>query len=376
MDTPLHLCIATGQNAANLIPLKQLQAQRVVILETPEMKRGGSGNALKTALGPYVTDVVCRDFQDDTPQSCVDSAVHIASDLDGQDVIFHITGGTKLMVLAIHEQLKLLNTGAGRLRVLYADTKHQSLSWMDDTPHQTPMQDVLTLNDVLLVQGYRSTNDTRPQAAQQQAEQRVVLTRQMGDHAADYGRFFSALATVAGRAKEERRLQQAFEFSPGGRSADLLEQATRLGLVEWHRGQADIRFRDESSATYFAGMWAEEYVFLKMAALFKPSQYALNTKIKQVRSGTENEIDAMAVHKNRALIVECKTSRQVKAQEAIYKLGQIVRQVGGLMAQGVYVSAQALSESDLQRAKEYHIQVFAGEDLKKISDFLRTWKTD
>jgi len=34
----LHLCIATGQNAANLIPLKQLKATEVCILETAYMK--------------------------------------------------------------------------------------------------------------------------------------------------------------------------------------------------------------------------------------------------------------------------------------------------------------------------------------------------
>lgn len=36
--TTLHLCIATGQNAANFIPLKQLQAQEIWILETPKCK--------------------------------------------------------------------------------------------------------------------------------------------------------------------------------------------------------------------------------------------------------------------------------------------------------------------------------------------------
>ena len=44
--TTLHLCIATGQNAANFIPLKQLQAQEIWILETPEMQKQQSAKAL------------------------------------------------------------------------------------------------------------------------------------------------------------------------------------------------------------------------------------------------------------------------------------------------------------------------------------------
>ena len=53
----LHLCIATGQNAANLIPLKQLKATEVCILETADMKAKHSGFDLKTALTPYVPNI-------------------------------------------------------------------------------------------------------------------------------------------------------------------------------------------------------------------------------------------------------------------------------------------------------------------------------
>ena len=42
----------------------------------------------------------------------------------------------KLMVLAIHQQLLNLAAGAGRYRLLYADTAHQTLSWLDEQPRQ------------------------------------------------------------------------------------------------------------------------------------------------------------------------------------------------------------------------------------------------
>ena len=34
----VHICIATGHNLANLIPALQLNASKVVILETPDMR--------------------------------------------------------------------------------------------------------------------------------------------------------------------------------------------------------------------------------------------------------------------------------------------------------------------------------------------------
>ncbi len=196
----------------------------------------------------------------------------------------------------------------------------------------------------------------------------------MGDNAGVYGRFFSALATVANRAKDHANLHQTFDFSPGGQAAKLLEFAAQHGLVEYQRGDFDIAFASVDAASYFAGGWAEEFVFLKMTGLFATGQFAINVKIEQAHTNTANEIDAIAVHKNRALIVECKTSRQTQAQDAIYKLGQVVRQVGGLMATGVYLSAQDIGDADRQRAREYGIEVFAGDDLRKISLYLREWK--
>lgn len=370
----LHLCIATGQNAANLIPLKQLGAEEVGILETPDMKAIHSGADLKTALTPYAAHIQRFDFDDSTPQNIKNSALAVANALDGRDVVFHVTGGTKLMVLALHEQLKLLESGSGSLRVLYADTQHQTLNWLDDTPRQEAMQDVLTLNDLLLVRGYRSTSDTRHATAQQQAATRASVTREMGDNAGAYGRFFSALATIANRAGNNGNLRQTFDFTPGGQPAKLLELAAQNGLVEWSRGDPTIAFTSTEAASYCAGEWAEEFVFLKMTGLFPAGQFAINVKVVQARTNTANEIDAIAVHKNRALIVECKTSRQTKAQDSIYKLGQVVRQVGGLVATGMYLSAQEIGEADRQRAKEYGVEVFAGDDLRKVSQFLRDWK--
>lgn len=369
----LHLCIATGQNAANFIPLKQLGAQEVCILETPDMAAMHSGANLKTALAPHVAKVKRIDFDDATPARIKASALAVANALDGRDVVFHVTGGTKLMVLALHEQLKLLESGTGSLRVLYADTQHQVLNWLDDTPRQVPMQDVLTLNDLLLVRGYRSTNDTRPAKDQQRAAARAVVSRHMGEQAQALRGFFSTLAYKASLASEGGSLAQRFDYPPGGAPAKLLALAVKQGLLLWTTGNIDVSFADRDSARFFAGGWTEEYVFLKMTGFLKAGQYALNVKVIQNQSKSENEIDGIAVKNNRALLIECKSGKQDKAQEAIYKLGQVVRQVGGLMARGLYVSAQAVEEHDRRRAKEYGIDVLAGEELQTVNQYLRDW---
>lgn len=234
------------------------------------------------------------------------------------------------------------------------------------------MQDVLNLQDLLLLRGYRITNDTRPAKDQQRAAVRSAVSRNMGEQAHNLGKFFSTLAYKANLASDGS-LQQQFDYPPGGAAAKMLKLAADKGLVRWSSGDYDIEFLDTDSARFFAGGWAEEYVFLKLTGLLTPGQYAMNLSVSQNQTKTSNEIDAIAVKNNRALLIECKSGKQTKAQDSLYKLGQVVKQIGGLMAKGLYISAQGLSDTDRQRATEYGIDVLAADELPQLSTYLRSW---
>ena len=379
MTTTLHLCIATGQNAANFIPLKQLAAHTIWILETPDMQKQQSAKALSTALKSALPEAQIRTlaFDDSTPQAMQAAALQLACDeLDGKDVVFHATGGTKLMVLAIHQQLLNLAAGQGSYRLLYADTAHQTLSWMGDEPRQEPMADVLTLNEQLLLRGYRSSNDTRPAAIQQRASERAKVTRLMGEKSAQIKGFLGALNFHARQAADGKSLVREFDYLPNTHSpaGKLLELAQLQGLLSIDENYNQITFASAEVAEYFCGGWVEEYVFLKFTGTLAPAQYTLGAQITHSVSKTSNEIDGIAVAHNRALIIECKAKKQDQAQDAIYKLGQLVKQVGGLMARGLYVSARQVSDTDRARAREYGVDVLAGEELATLSDYLRQWK--
>lgn len=379
MTTSLHLCIATGQNAANLIPLKQLQAQEIWILETPAMQKEHSAKTLQTALKSALPQAKLRilAFDDSTPAAMQSAALKLACDeLDGRDVVFHATGGTKLMVLAIHQQLLNLQSGQGRYRLLYADTAHQTLSWLDETASQEAMADVLTLNEQLLLRGYRTSNDTRPAAIQQRASERASITRYMGEKSGQLKGFLGALNYHARQAADGKGLAREFDYLPNTHSpaGKLLELAQQQGLLTIEEAYNQITFTRAEVAEYFCGGWVEEYVFLKFTGTLPPSQYTLGAQITHSVSKSSNEIDGIAVAHNRALIIECKAKKQDQAQEDIYKLGQLVKQVGGLMARGLYVSARPVSDTDRARATEYGVDVLAGEELTSLSDYLRRWK--
>jgi hypothetical protein len=372
----VHVCIATGQNAANFIPLEQLSAREVWILQTPAMRAGA--RHLQLALDRDGRRIERVDFDDSSPAAITVAAQALALRLDGREVILHATGGTKLMVLALREELRLVEAGSGSLDVLYAETRQQQIDWLGASPRTEPMDDVLDLQKMLMVQGYRIQGDHRHAEAQQRAQPRADLTRDLGENAARHAKYLGSLNWLASKANEsthERDLLQELNYPPGGAFAELLRKAQDRGLLQWD-GETAVQFAEKSAAAYLSGGWLEEFVLLKLSGgLSRPGRFSTNLQIVSADGGVPNEIDAMVVHRNRALLIECKTGRQAdKAQDALYKLAQLRDRLGGSVASALYLSAQTLDPEILKRAREYRVEVLAADQVAGLVAWVRNWQ--
>ena len=372
----LHLCIATGQNLANLIPALQLNASKVVVLETAEMRTSASN--LKRALESHHIQVERKPFNDSTPEAIQASAQKIGMENGEGSVIFNVTGGHKLMTLAMVKEMEI----ADDLHLLYAETRHQRIDWLKPAPAMQDMEDVLKVDDFLLVQGYsRVRSADRDGYWQVDAQARRALTQKLGDESDKLARFFGALNKLAQQAMPDKdrgkpfRASQSFEFAPGGRSAEVLAQARQLDLLTWD-DDTEIAFASEDSAVYFGGGWLEEFVWLKLRGL-KPSDTAVNLVVKPIGSEVENELDAVVAHRNRLLLVECKTLRfgrdPAKDADYIYKLAQLSKQVGGSMASSLLLSARPVDELVVERARQYGVSILAAAEVKNFVAYVRDW---
>jgi hypothetical protein len=377
MERPdLHLCIATGQNLANLIPAVQLKADKVVILETPAMRV--SAENLKAALKARGIGAQRMAFDDASPEAIVASAQKVALELGETPVIFNATGGHKLMTLALTDELHAL--AGDNLHLLYCETRYDRIDWLKPHASAESMQDSLKLEDIMMTQGYRiQTRGDRDVQWMRDADERGELTRALGDGADKLAKFFGSLNKLADKALNEPdgpfRACQELPFTPGGRNADILRDAQRNGLLNWDN-ESEIVFAHPEAARYFRGGWLEEYVWLKLRNL-KPTDYAINLRVETVGAKTDNEFDAAIVHRNRLLLVECKTKRfgrdSSKDSDHIYKLAQLSRQVGGIMGRGLLLSARPIDDEMKDRARDNQIDVLAAEDVKKLVEYLKTW---
>ena len=377
----LHLCIATGQNLANLIPALQCGAQEVWILETPDMRvRAGF---LSDSLKSRDIKVKRIPFADDDVTTLHRQAESIAEMLDGRPVTINLTGGTKLMTLALTETLaRQLATDvnlAAHPHLVYTDTRHHRLDWLGPIARSEPMRDQLRINDILLAQGYRrqaASGGAEAAEWSRAADGRKALTRQLGDDAAQLARFFSPLNAMAHHAMNEGgpwRAEQQLAFTPGGANAKLLRAAHAAGLLTWDE-QTQVVFQDRSAAQYMGGGWIEEYAALKISGM-RPNEWAPRVLITSTDGHTPNELDAVVVHGNRMLLVECKAAvvRENDIADWIYKLSRLSQQVGGALAQALLLSARSIGDNHRQRAKEYGVHILAADQLSTLPDYLRTW---
>lgn len=372
-----HICIATGQNLANLIPCLQLGATEVIILETPVM-REAAGN-LKRVLERRGIVVQRIPFDDQSPAAITSSAEEVALELGEKPLVFNATGGHKLMTLALAEKMEI----ADNLHLLYTETRHDRLHWLKPWPVMEQMDNVLKLDDILNVQGYREITDRDERVHwQMTAQNRAELTRKMGDDAPRYAKFFGLLNRLADQALNEDgkpfRPEQELDFTPGGHGVELLEHAAKLKLLYWDR-DTKIVFSSAEAAQYFRGGWLEEFVWFKLQGI-KPDDYMVRTKACSFAQDVENEFDALVVHRNRLLVIECKTvgfgHNDIKDVSYIYKLAQLADKVGGNMSSKLLLSARPVHEEIRQRAKEYHVDILASGEVKGFVNYLRRWMMD
>jgi hypothetical protein len=243
------------------------------------------------------------------------------------------------------------------------------------------MLSVLKIDDILRAQGYRRQPGSGGAEAaewQRRAEGRKALTRRMGDEARTLSRMFGRLNWLAQQALNEPsgpwRPEQELPITPGGRDADLLSDAARHTLLTWD-GETGVVFTDRDAALYLGGGWVEEYAGFKVSGARADGGWAPRLRIEHVDSGAANELDAVAVHGNRLLAVECKAARAAddKVADWVYKLSQLARSVGGQLAQPLLLSAHVLQDVHRQRAKEYGVHVLAGDELGQLPEYLRRW---
>lgn len=389
-----HVCIASDETLQNLIPAlsPDIRANRVLILASARMQASANrlAHGLETAgLGrdkvSIRADLPDRDFH-----AIVGYGERVVQSLQQSwpecALVLNATGGTKLMATALVQAFRPV------ARIIYCDTEHDRIEFLHPPGTRAlPLPVNLVKRDVYLaVQGYRARPDV---IAMEAVLAREVATRMLATEAPRIDRLIGILNGAA-RAFELGQLDRAWLERPR-RAA---EEAVLAALVEARLVKPKGRgyeIADLSSATYLKGGWLEELCAVVAKSLeegesgrrLHANRWGINVRVdlydQVILPGQNqfalNELDALIVHRNKLLLIECKSGVQIsergESQDILNRLEALGRHVGGRLDTKWLVTARTLQKNSqaLQRAASYKIRIVTPEELAHFRQLVLDW---
>lgn len=388
-----HLCLVSAQATPNLLPVldEAWRPAKLVLACSAQMKSAAA--ALRSVVqtkcpGLRIEMLELPNAYDYAALS--DSFLGYLAEHENEHIALNVTGGTKLMAVAAQEAFR----SAGK-PVFYVNVETDEVLLIGEksTGQSTqPLRAKLKVHEMLRAHGYTVTTQEPPQITRELRD----LTARLVDHVASAGRALGTVNALARAARDEPGLR--VELTPAQHDsralADILALFADAGLLR-QTGQVLV-FKNEEARFFVNGGWLEAHVFEALQSLRAQhdglSDVALGVRVafggQDPRPGgktkDKNEIDVAFLYRNTLHLIECKTANLAqggkgddnKATEALYKMESLLK-LGGLRTRGMVVDYRgqlASSEADRQRAKESHIEIVSGNQLKDLKGTIaRLW---
>jgi len=378
----LQICLISDQLLANYIPVMMHRPDQVHLVSSDFVKSKGLTARFQRMLEQQGFTVVNHDGMPDSDMPSIRAfAQHLAQVIQQRspdaEITLNITDGNKLMTLGMWEEF-----GEG-VQVIYTDTQHQCIEHLHEQRTE-PLASVLDVRRYLQAYGVRFLNALSDEPDWQQGvKDRKPVTKYLAEHADRLGAFIGMINYLAHQAMTVENRQdvlvaptQVMRTQPTGIWRSSLSKLQAAGLIEWDENQ-EIVFPNVESARYLGGIWLEEFAYL--TALEAGAEHvACSVKINWEKSRqTINELDLILVHRNRMLVIECKTLRlgmnDQKDSDMVYKISDLGDELRGLFGQTWLVSARSPDLKLVERAKSRGITVMAAADLKGLRNRIRQW---
>ena len=247
---------------------------------------------------------------------------------------------------------------------------------------QSPLLGVLDVPLYLAAQGMTLRKSLSDNSGwRQRADQRKVLTKYLGKQSGKLGDFIGQLNYLSNLALDNagRQLKepvQRFNSKPRGIWREAIQKITEAGVIEWD-GVLTLNFIDVESTRYLGGVWLEEFAWHQAKDL-QPDDIHMSAEgtWEDTQKG-RNELDVVIVHNNRLLLIECKTLKIGRDNQAddhmLYKLDSVGDDVKGLFGEVVLLTARTPTAAVKDRARHHHIQVVGAERFFHFQKDLQHW---
>ena len=376
----IHICLVSQQLLANYIPIRMDKPDQVHLVSSLDMQKKGLTTRFETLLKQSGFNSVTHTGMPDAGMAEIQRFTRALYETLTQQyptarLTVNITGGTKLMSVSMLD----IFSAAGHA-IIYTDTAKDTLERVHNCTLE-PLPAVLGIEEYLLAYG-ATVHDSASWHAEWQerafnrraaAELLAQITQTKKLQALITVLNAMAMSALSFNGDELVAPQQAFKFPLTTAQLAAVQPLAEAGLFALHDNHQDVMFLDAERTRFICGHWLEEYAW-HIAEQAGLNEVACGVDIDWENSRTCNELDVLAVHNNRLLIIECKTVRfsddRQKSNNTLYKINSLGESLRGLFGQKVLLSAWEVSSTMLDRAKTQGIKILRPHEL---AAYIQQW---
>jgi len=373
MNRPFHtqIMLVSDQAAANLLPALDtlLKPDKAVLLVSSKMTaRADALEAVLREIAIKIVRVVLPDEHD--PEALEEVMLRVGTELGSGSVTVNVTGGTKLMALTAQAIAQMAGWSA-----FYIDVDTDQIIWLDKSRPAQSLTQQLRLRHYLRGYGFHLADGIeRPQP-------NAAWKSLVDDLIQNIGSLEDAIGQLNYLSQESQKTLSQI-LSPRQNTSHNLDALLRKfeqARVLTRSGEKVV-FASEEARRFANGAWIEHHVYhyvCQVTGVLGIRDKAVNLQVTDA-NGQNNEMDVAFLARNRLFVIECKTSRMdnpddSKANDALYKLAENCRRIGGLGTRGMLASYRPLRPPEQRLAQALNIEVVTGRDLIRMEERLKNW---
>lgn len=394
-ETTIQICLASGESLPNIIPAitEEFKAGRLLILASQYMQSAATRlkYGLEVAGIPSSQIQIKSDFPDHNLANIITHAQQLASEISannpGVRLILNLTGGTKPMATGLMQAFR------PSAEIIYCDTEHSRIEYFHPIgkPPVKLAVNLLKRDSYLAAQGYKLRPDTTDTSG---ITQRAPITQALVNAAPKIERLVGQLNKAAYNYREGKLHLAALDTPNSASEKSIIEPLLAAGLLKAPNSHS-LSIANETAAIYLGGGWLEEWCWIIGKALetgepgkrLHANRWGINLKIDPFEQAqipgrnhyALNELDAVFVHQNCLLLIECKSGVQIsdrgESQDILNKLETLGKHVGGRLDTKWILTARNIDRNEhaIQRAKLYGIRIIKPSELANLQALILQW---
>lgn len=358
------LCVATGHNPVNILPLESdhINPDMIYVAITESMQQQGDNLIAEfKAIGKKAVPLKIEHEQ--SLKAMIRQYETWLLEHQDDEIIVNLTGGTKPMNIAAY----LVFNDYG-FRCFYQNLKPNQLVWLDDETTISDIGSKISLERYLKSYQY---DVVKKQKLHEVDLNYKKYAQELYKELCKAGRYQQTCQLISklNAHASEKKLPNLKDFSLSHDDEAFLTHLSYKTNLFKLKGNS-IEWQTEQDRAFIAGGWIE-YLTASLLSNEKYRDISLSVEIakstQRAKAKTFQEIDIMAMQQQQLFMVECKTinwksskNPSTYASEAIYKLSAL-GDIGGLNTKAVFVSLYDLPDAAKTRAAEHNIHVIAGQ---------------